>query len=267
MNRPLFLRTFGSLRGRLVICAVGLLVWGAALPLVYSAFGKSLSDLITSNPLFQQFSQFGGGDVTSLGGYIGIGFIHPITLLLMGIFAVGFPLAAIAGERQRGTLEVLLARPISRHSLYLTLFVVGSLALAVLMASELGGAYVSSVATGVGSELQASNMVLLWFNGWLLFVALMAIAFASSVSFDRLGPALGISLGFVIVSYFLDVIGSLWPAAAWIQTYSVFDLVRAKHVLAAGLIPEHVLALILITAAAVAYAWVEFPRRDLAAPS
>jgi ABC-type transport system involved in multi-copper enzyme maturation permease subunit len=267
MNRPLFFRTFGSLRARLIVCAAGLLVWGAALPLVYSAFGKSLGDFMASNPLLQQFSQFGGGDVLSLGGSIGLGFIHPITLLLMGIFAVGFPLAAVAGERQRGTLEVLLARPISRHSLYLTLFVVGALILGVLMAMELIGAYVGATATGVSNELHPANMVLLWFNGWLLFLAIMAITFALSVSFDRLGPALGITLGFVVVSYFLDVIGSLWPAAAWIQTYSVFDLVRAKHVLASGLIPEHVLALILITAAAVGYAWFEFPRRDLAAPS
>ena len=267
MNRPLFFRSLGSLRVRVIVCAFGLLVWGAALPLVYSAFGKSFSDFLSSNPLFKQFSQFGGGDVSSLGGYIGLGFIHPITLLLMGIFAVGFPLAAIAGERQRGTLEVLLAWPISRHSLYVTLFLAGALMLAVLMAMELLGAYVGSIASGVGNELHAGNLVLLWFNGWLLFVAIMAITFALSVSFDRLGPALSITLGFVVISYFLDVIGSLWPDAAWIQTYSVFDLVRAKHVVESGIIPEHIAALVVITALAVAYAWVAFPRRDLAAPS
>ena len=267
MNGPVFFRSLGSLRARIIVCAIGLLVWGAAMPLVYSAFGKSFSDFLSSNPLFKQFSQFGGGDVSSLGGYIGLGFIHPITLLLMGIFAVGFPLAAIAGERQRGTLEVLLARPISRHSLFATLFVAGALVLAVLMAMELIGAYVGAIASGVGNELHAGNLVLLWFNGWLLFLAIMAITFGLSVSFDRLGPALSITLVFVVVSYFLDVIGSLWPAAAWIQTYSVFDLVRAKHVVELGLIPEHVLALIIIVAAGVGYAWFVFPRRDLAAPS
>jgi len=267
VNAPLFRRTLGSLRVRLIVCAVGLFAWGAVLPLVYSAFGKALGESFASNPVLSQLTQFGGGDIVSLSGSIALGFIHPITLLLMGIFAIGFPLAAIAGERQRGTLEVVLARPISRRTLYLTLVVAGALMLAVLMAAEVLGGVASAAAGGVLNEISIGNAVLLWFNGWLLFLALMAISFASSVSFDRLGPALGITLAFVIVSYFLDVIGSLWPAAAWIQTYSIFDLLRAKHVLMVGLIPEHVVALVAITTIAVAYAWLEFPRRDLAAPS
>ena len=32
---------------------------------------------------------------------------------MLGIFAVGSTTGAIAGERQRGTLEILLARPVS----------------------------------------------------------------------------------------------------------------------------------------------------------
>ena len=45
-----------------------------------------------------------------------LGFIHPIAVGLNLVFAVGFAPAAIAGERQRGTLEVLLSRPISRRA-------------------------------------------------------------------------------------------------------------------------------------------------------
>jgi len=48
-----------------------------------------------------------------------------LTLLLVGIVAVAFPALAIAGERDRGTLEVTLSRPISRHGLYVTLFLAG----------------------------------------------------------------------------------------------------------------------------------------------
>ena len=54
--------------------------------------------------------QFGGGDIFTLSGSIALGAIHPISLILNSVFAVGLATAAIAGERQRGTLEVLLAR-------------------------------------------------------------------------------------------------------------------------------------------------------------
>jgi ABC-2 type transport system permease protein len=264
---PLFSRTVASLRIRLLVSGLGLFAWGAVLPIIYATFGKELASVIGSNQFLSQFTQFGGGDVFSLTGSIALGLIHPITLLLMGIVAIGFPVTAIAGERQRGTLEVLLARPISRHALYATLFVAGAVFLAVLMAMEVAGSVVSAEATGSAGELMLGNAVLLWFNGWLLFVAFMSIAFAASVSFDRLAPALSITLAFVLVSYFLDVVGSLWPDAKWIQGYSMFNLVRAKQILEKGLILENVLVLAAIAAVAIVYAWIAFPRRDLAAPS
>ena len=68
-----------------------------------------------SSPLLRQFADFGGGDVISLTGSIALAFTHPFTLLLLGIVAVVFPALAIAGERDRGTLEVTLSRPISRR--------------------------------------------------------------------------------------------------------------------------------------------------------
>ena len=67
----------------------------------------------------QQFANFGGGDIFSLSGPIALGLIHPIAIILTSVFAVGFSTSAIAGERQRGTLEVALARPIARRTFYL----------------------------------------------------------------------------------------------------------------------------------------------------
>src|SRR4051812_35619322 len=116
MNATLFGHTIGSQRVRLIACGLGLLAWGAVLPLVYSSFGRQLGETLKSNPFLSQFANFGGADVISLSGSIALGFIHPFTLLLMSIIAVGLPVTAIAGERQRGTLEVVLSRPLSRHA-------------------------------------------------------------------------------------------------------------------------------------------------------
>ena len=181
--------------------------------------------------------------------------------------AVGFPVAAIAGERQRGTLEVLLARPVSRRSLYITDFLVGMLFLGVMLALELTANVVSSAAMGVLDEITVANVPILWFNGWLLFVAFMAVAFAASVSFDRLGPPLGIALAVLLVAYVIDVIASLWPDAKGIGAYSLFHYVKAKPVLNGSLAVADLALLVLIIALAVAAALWIFPRRDIAAPS
>jgi ABC-2 type transport system permease protein len=267
MNWTLFRRTLVAYRIRFLACAIGMLVWGALLPAIYASFGKTIGDFLKGNPTFSQLANFGGGDVFSLSGSIALGFIHPITLLLMGIFAVGFGTVAVAGERQRGTLEVVLARPISRRSISVTLFVAGALFLGVLLALELASSVVATYAAGVGSELRPENVPVLWLNGWLLFVSFLAIGLATSISFDRLAPALGITLTVVLVAYLLNVVASLWPDARWIANYSLFNYVEAKSTLEGTIHPLDMVLLLLVTAIAAAYAWIEFPRRDLAAPS
>ena len=68
-----------------------------------------------------EFAEFGGGDLFTLPGSVAFGLIHPIAIILTSVFSVGWSASAVAGERQRGTLEVALSRPISRRTLYVTL--------------------------------------------------------------------------------------------------------------------------------------------------
>src|SRR5215218_3714394 len=121
MNRALFVRTWRAQRLKLLICSIAIAAWSLFLPIIYKSFGSQMKALVDSGIIPRQLTDFGGGDVFSLSGSIAIGYIHPIAILLVGVFAVGFSTSAVAGERQRGTLEVILARPLSRRGLYLTL--------------------------------------------------------------------------------------------------------------------------------------------------
>ena len=265
----LFGRTIAANRVRLIACAIGLAVWGAVLPLVYAGFGKTIGSFIrnSNNPLMEQFASFGGGDLFSLSGAMALGFIHPIAIAILGVMFLGFPVMSIVGERQRGTLEVLLARPISRHALYLVLFVVGALSLVLLVGIQLGASVLSAQLSGVLDELDVANVLLVWAMGWLLAMALMAISFAASVSFDRVMPALGVTLVFVLASYLLEVVGSIWPSAAWVSDFSLFHYVRTKELLDGHVRVFDVALLAAVLAISVAYSWIVFPRRDLVAPS
>ncbi len=267
MNRALLAHTWRANRLRLLIVAAGLLLWGTILPIVFDSFGSQFQELFDSGAIPPQFAQFGGGDIFSLTGAVALGFVHPIAVGLNLVFAVGYAAAAVAGERQRGTLEVLLSRPLSRRGTYLTLAVAGAMFVAVTIGALTTGAFVGSAATGRAAELGAGNLPILWLNGTLLFWAFGAIALLASVSFDRLTPAIGISLAVVLVSYFLDVLGSLWPDAKWLQPYSLFHYVDAKADLAGLPDTSDFVVLAAVIAVAVIAALVVFPRRDLAAPA
>jgi ABC-type transport system involved in multi-copper enzyme maturation permease subunit len=267
MNRALFIHSWRSQRLKILIVFVALTVWSALLPIVYGTFGQTFREIIESGLIPEQLTQFGGGDIFTLSGSIALGAIHPISLVLNSIFAVGFSTSAIAGERQRGTLEVLLARPISRRATYVTLLAATlSFVGAALLATTLG-AIVGSAIGGVLDELAVDMLPLLWLNGFLLFGAIAALGLAASVSFDRLSPALGIAVGVVVVMYFLEVIGTFWPEAQWLQPYSLFHYFQPKAILEGALSTTDLALPAIVAVAAIAWALFEFPRRDLAAPS
>ena len=211
--------------------------------------------------------QFGGGDIFSLSGAMALGAIHPISLILNSIFAAGFATSSVAGERQRGTLEVLLARPLSRQTVYVTLLVAVLGFIGAAVAASLVGSTIGAAIGGVASELVPARLPFFWLNAVLLFGAIAAVGLAASVSFDRLTPAIGLTVGFTVVSYFLEVLGTLWPDAQGLQRYSVFHYFDAKQVLEGNVVVGNFVILAAVAAVAIGWAIVEFPRRDLAAPS
>ena len=115
MSWQLFLRTWRAQRLKLLAVAIALTIWGSLMPIIYEAFKEQIQVLLGTGAIPDAFVQFGGGDLFTLAGTIALGFIHPIAVALTLVFALGFAVASVAGERQRGTLEVLLARPLSRR--------------------------------------------------------------------------------------------------------------------------------------------------------
>ncbi len=267
MTAALLRHTFRSQRIRLVAVGLGLFGWGLLGPIIYAEFGSTVRDLFDAGLFPESFANFGGGDIFSLAGSIALGFIHPIALVLVSVFAVGFATTAIAGERQRGTLEVLLSRPLSRRAVYATLLVAALVMIAIAITALLAGALVASAIVGVIDEIDLANVPLAWLNAMFMYGSFATIGLAASVSFDRLAPALGVTLAILLASYFLEILGSLWPDAAFLQPYSMFHYLETRDILHGEADPFAFGILGAVAVAAIAWALVVFPRRDLAAPS
>lgn len=267
MSRALLRHTWRSNRVRLLVVCTAALLWGGLLPVIYSRFGSSFKGLFESGALPQAATSFGGGDIFSLSGVLALGFIHPIAISLVCVFAVGFATSAVAGERQRGTLEILLSRPLSRRRVYATLLCAALGFVALVLTTLLCGALVSASVFGVIGELELGRVPLAWLNAFLVFGAFTTIALAASVSCDRPSRALGATLAFVLVSYVLEILGSLWPDAAFLQRYSLFHYMETRSVLTGNADPFTFSLLAVVALAAIGLALVIFPRRDLAAPT
>jgi ABC-2 type transport system permease protein len=267
MSWALFRRTLAWNRTRLAVLVLVSFGWGVLIPVFYVSFSDALREVVNSGLFPRDLMSFGSGDFFSLPGALTLGLQHPLAIAFVAVFAVGTPVAAIAGERERGTLEVLLSRPISRLRHYTIVALALLLILALVVAALLLGEVAGSALVDVSDELEMSQLPLVFLNGLLLWTAFGAFSLAASVSFDRAGPALGVSLGYLLLNYFFEILGSLWDAAEWTQEYSLFHHFNPGQVLQGDADPVDFLILTVATLIPIAWAFVVYPRRDLAAPA
>jgi ABC-2 type transport system permease protein len=78
-------------------------------------------------------------DASSL-SLIMVSWSHPFIFLLISIWAIGRGSAAVAAEVERGTLDLLLSRPISRSAYLVSGVIISLIGLAVLAGALLAGA-------------------------------------------------------------------------------------------------------------------------------
>jgi len=68
-----------------------------------------------------------------------IGYVHPLIQTLFCVWAIGRAAGAVAGELDRGTLELLLAQPLARYRLILAHLIVDLITIPLLALSLWGG--------------------------------------------------------------------------------------------------------------------------------
>src|SRR5437016_3043287 len=83
---------------------------------------------------------------------LSIGYVHPLTQTILCIWAVGRASGAVAGEIDRGTMELLLAQPIPRWRLIAAHFGIDLLVIPLLCLSMWAGSWVG---VGLFGEYEA----------------------------------------------------------------------------------------------------------------
>jgi ABC-2 type transport system permease protein len=159
---------------------------------------------------------------------ISIAYVHPLTMFILSIWAIGRASGAIAGEIDRGTMELLLAQPIRRSQVVLGHLCVDLLTIPVLCLSMWAGTWLGVSLVGfIGNpnEILAVNPWL--FGPGLVCVALLVFALSgltmwvSSAGRFR-WRVLGAAAILALVQFLVNLIGQLWEPAAPLRPLTVF---------------------------------------------
>ena len=265
MNRHYFLQLWRRNALKVAVVTAGATIWGVLAPVLYQTVITSLKSALPA-----AFTKFGSGNLGTLTGTITVMFEHPLLIALACTVAVAITVPAIAGQRQRGTLEMLLARPFSRISLVSTVALAVATMLMVVLAGMVLGIIIGASVEGLMDQLPAGRLVLVWLNAVLLFSAFAAFALAASASSNRNGPAIGITLGYLVINYFIEILGGYLrrpdgSPEPW-QSYNLFHHFQAGTILDGNMSPFDLVVLVVLIAIPLAVALYRFPRRDLPAP-
>lgn len=166
---------------------------------------------------------------TTIGGYLAseqYSFMWPIILIFM---LVGFSGTALAGEIEKGTIEMLLSQPISRLKIFAGKYLAG---LGMLIAFMLFSVYAAAPILSlyhIGYDLKIfTTMTIL---GFMFGLAVFSLAmFFSSLSMER-GRVYFLSGGLLVLMYVLNLVASLKENVADLKYFSFFYYFNASKAL------------------------------------
>lgn len=197
---------------------------------------------------------------------IGVSFNHPIVLALIGAVTVAPGARACQGELRDGTLDMTLARSISRTRYLLSYVVLITVVTAILMCIAFVAIVGSHRLFDVPGQLDVGRAALMCCNAFVVFLTFGAIALLVSVLLGRRGNATFATVGVLAVMFAITFAERAWSAELLdlLAPISVFHwLDPAATLTGVDLRPSQLLVPIAISVACVAVALWRFERRDL----
>ena len=265
MLDSVLLKSLRDLRRGFAWWALGLAGYVAMIVSVYPTIrgNRELESLMDQYPeALKALFSFGGQlDFTSPAGYLGgelFSFMLPALFL---VAAVGNGAGAIAGEEERGTLDLLLATPVSRRRVALH-------KLAAMCVEVAGLGVVLWLCLWAGSiaidmKLSAAHLAAASAATVLLAILYGALAFTLGAGTGRKGLAIGVTIAAAVAAYLVNSLAGLVDVLRGPQKLSPFYHYAVSDPLRHGLEISHCLLLLGAAAAIAAAGIVLFDRRDV----
>jgi ABC-2 type transport system permease protein len=218
---------------------------------------KLFEEVVFKGPGKVSQSVLGGGDIKfeRPTDFLSVELMHPVVLMLVSIWAVGRAAGAVAGELDRGTMELLLSQPVPRNRLILAHLIADAVVIPVLCVSiwagtQAGLAVVGPFAVdysildklpkGPGGlalprgpdelDVDVARQPHAILNLAALAFAVSGLTLAVSAMNRSRWRAIGIAVVVVMTMFIVNVLGQLWEGAAFLRPASVFFYYQPQRV-------------------------------------
>lgn len=238
---------------------------------LYSTFGEMNQQAMGTLSPDLVMAMFGG----MVGGFQPVDlwlitlFVHPLLIVMLVTTATTPSIRDISGGMDRGTMDLILGCPVPRWAVPVATWCATQVVLAALLASAWAGLQAGGRVLGVdsveGAQILAAVPRYLPVFGqlWLLGQVVLGIALVVGCATTLQNRATAITVGFVIVSYFLNLLSGLWSTIAPARWLSVFHYYQPQPILAQESLAVERVVLVAAAAVTVGLAVRVFVHRDL----
>ena len=180
--------------------------------------------------------------------FLAVELLHPVVIILAALWAVGRSAGAVAGELERGTMELLMSQPVPRNRLILAHLIADAVVIPAIVASLILGTQLGVAAnvpftldTSAFQKMPANAQVFIktlklpeslpvdasgqWAAG-LNLVALMFALSGVTMLISACGRnrwrAIGWASLMAVVMFIGNVVGQLWESASVVRPFTVF---------------------------------------------
>lgn len=263
MLRDTWTKTLWDQRRTLLGWAVGFavvsIIYGGFYPFAATPEYEELMDSLPPGLA----EAFGWDEIASPHGYLGstvYGILGPVLAIVM---AIGLGSRAIAGSEEDGSLELLVAHPISRTSIVLQK--TGALAIALAGAGVIVFLAIMAIRGPIDLDLAWSRIAAASVNLALMGMFFGAVAVLVGAFTGRKGLTVGVTAGLAVFAFLANGLAPQVDALGWLQNFSPFFWANGTSVLRDGFDLVNTGLLAVTSLAAVAAAAVAFNRRDIGA--
>lgn len=164
-------------------------------------------------------------------GAAAFGFNHPIVLVMIAAIAIGIPARHISDAIESGSMEWMLAQPVRRTSLLLSLWMSGCLVLLLIIIGGLAGLFSALAVTHTFTSVIFLKMLQIGCNLWLLSIVMMSMALLIA-AFGRMGTKTGtLTSAVVLTLYLFYFFAAIWEWFEFTRPYNIFTYYQPQQLM------------------------------------
>ena len=249
-------------RKSIIIWALSMAALMLMMVLMFPSIGESGGYAAIANEMPDAMKAFVGefGNVSTPEGFLGVEMYSMMVPVMLLVLAVGQGSGAIGKEEDSGTLELLLASPLSRTKILFQKALAMITNVIIVGMSAVVGIYIGKLF--VEFDIDFSKIFWATAVASMLAIVFGLISLLITAFGGGRGTAIGVSAGIFIVSYFLNTLPSV---ITWLEPYQRFSINKygdAQATLLHGANFSYVLVLLALALVIYLLANPLFSRRD-----